>query len=71
MLYLVKADGDNLVVPNCKKSKWLNAKIIVTKAGTIPLKDYSSVIYFAIFSKGCHLEGRSSFNFKQLIARLF
>ena len=35
MLYLVKADGDNLVVPNCKKSKWLNAKIIVTKAGTL------------------------------------
>ena len=31
MLYLVNADGDNLVVPNCKKSKWLNAKIIVTK----------------------------------------
>ena len=32
MLYLVKAGGENLLVPNSKKSKWLNAKIIVTKS---------------------------------------
>ena len=31
VLLLVKADGDNLAVPNCKKSKWLNAKIIITQ----------------------------------------
>ena len=30
---LLKADGDNLAVPNCKKkSKWLNAKIIVMQS---------------------------------------
>ena len=44
VLYLVKADGDHLAVPNCKKLKWLNAKINVTQAGTIPLKDFSSFI---------------------------
>ena len=32
VLILVKADGDHLVVPNYKKKKWLNAKIIVTKS---------------------------------------
>ena len=31
MLLLVKADGDYLAVPNCKK-KWLNAMIIVTQS---------------------------------------
>ena len=32
VLLVVKADGDHLAVPNCKKSKWLNAKIIVTQS---------------------------------------
>ena len=32
VLFLVKALRPHLVVPNCKKSKWLNAKIIVTKS---------------------------------------
>ena len=33
VLLLVKADGDHLAVPNCKKkSKCLNAKIIVTQS---------------------------------------
>ena len=33
VLLLVKADGDHLAVPNCKKkSKWLNAKIIVMRS---------------------------------------
>ena len=33
VLLLVKADGDHLAVPNCKKtSKWLNEKIIVTQS---------------------------------------
>ena len=51
VLFLVKADGDHFVVPNCKKSKWLNAKIF-------------PVLYPVIFSKGRHLEGLSSFNFE-------
>ena len=49
VLFLVKADGDHFVVPNCKKSKWLNAKIF-------------PVLYPVIFSKRRHLEGRFSFN---------
>ena len=34
VLLLVKADGNHLAVPNCKKkkSKWLNAKIIVAQS---------------------------------------
>ena len=28
---LVKADGDHLAVPYCKKSKWLNAKTVLTQ----------------------------------------
>ena len=28
VLFLVMADGDHLAMPNYKKSKWLNAKII-------------------------------------------
>ena len=33
VLLLVKADGNDLAVPNCKKkSKWLSAKIIVEPA---------------------------------------
>ena len=32
VLLLVKADGDHLAVPNCKKSKWFNAKIIVIQS---------------------------------------
>ena len=31
-LFLVTADGDHLAVPNCKKSKCPNVKIIVTKS---------------------------------------
>ena len=37
VLLLVKAAGDHLAVPNCKKSKWLYAKIIV------PQKWYNSI----------------------------
>ena len=29
---LVMADGNHLAVPNCKKSKWLNAKILETQS---------------------------------------
>ena len=33
VLLLVKADGDHPAVPNCKKkSKWLNAKIIIIQS---------------------------------------
>ena len=33
VVLLVKADGNHLAVPNCKKkSEWLNAKIIVTQS---------------------------------------
>ena len=40
------------MVPNCKKSKWLNAKIF-------------PVLYPVIFSKRRHLEGLFSFNFEK------
>ena len=33
VLFLVMADGDHPAMPYCKKSKWLNAKIIVTESG--------------------------------------
>ena len=39
------------MVPNCKESKWLNAKIF-------------PVLYPVIFSKGRNLEGLFSFNFE-------
>ena len=39
------------MVPNCKKSKWLNARIF-------------PVLYPVMFSKGRHLEGLFSFNFE-------
>ena len=32
VLFVVMADGDHLAMPNCKKSKCLNAKIIVTES---------------------------------------
>ena len=32
VLFLLTADGNHLAVPNCKKIKWLNAKIIVTQS---------------------------------------
>ena len=32
VLFLVTADGYHLALPNCEKSKWLNAKIIVTQS---------------------------------------
>ena len=66
MLLLVKADGDYLVVPNCKKkkSKWLNAKIIVTQSW------YNSIgrffqFYTLLFSvREAILTGLFLFNFK-------
>ena len=51
MCFFSKADGDHFVVPKCKKSKRLNAKIF-------------PVLYPVIFSKGRHLEGLFSFNFE-------
>ena len=44
--FLVKADGNHLVMPNCKKSKWLNAKIIVTKSWYNSIERFSSFILF-------------------------
>ena len=32
VLFLVTADGDHLELPNCKRSKWLNAKITVIES---------------------------------------
>ena len=61
VLFLVKADGDHFEVPNCKKSKWLNAKIIVTKSGYNSIERYFQ-FYSLYFSKGRHLEGLFSFN---------
>ena len=40
VLLLVKEDGDHLAVPNCKKSKWLNAKIIVTQSWYNPIERF-------------------------------
>ena len=65
VLILVKADGDHLAVPNCKKSIWLNAKIIVIQRWYNSTKDFfSSFILGYFFSKGCHLAGLFLFNCK-------
>ena len=62
VILLVKTNGKNLAVPNCKKkkkkkkSKWLNAKIIVIQSWYNSNDRFFSVLYFAIFSKGCHLD---------------
>ena len=40
VLFLVKEDGDHFEVPNCKKSKLLNAKIIITKSGYNSIERY-------------------------------
>ena len=45
VLLLVKADGDHLAVPNSKKNQnGLMQRLLYHKAGTIPLKDFSSFI---------------------------
>ena len=62
--FLVKADEDHFVVPNCEKSKWLNAKIVVTKSQYNSTERFFPVLYPVIFSKGRHLEGLFSFNFE-------
>ena len=56
VILLVKADGNHLAVPNSKKSKWLNAKIIVIQSWYNSIERLFPVLYFAIFSKECHLD---------------
>ena len=68
---LVKADGDHLAVPNCTKSKWLNAKITVAQTGTIPLQDFFQFYTLLFFSKGCYLDRPfSNLIWKQLNASI-
>ena len=51
VLFFSKGRWRPFVVPNCKKSKWLNAKIF-------------PVLHPVIFSKARHLEGLFLFNFE-------
>ena len=54
VLLLVKADGNHLALPNCKKNQnVLMQRLLLHKADTIPLKDFSS---FILCSRGYHLE---------------
>ena len=51
VLLLVKEDGDHLAVPNCKKNQYgLCKDYYYTNERLFP------VLYFAIFSNGCHLD---------------
>ena len=54
VLLLVKADGDHLAVPNCKKKKknqkWLNAKIIVIQSRYNSIDRFFFQFYTLLFS---------------------
>ena len=56
VLLLVKADGNHLAVPICKKNQnglmqdYCNTKLVQS------IERFFQFLYFAIFSKGCHLE---------------
>ena len=48
VLFVVTADGDHLVMPNCKISKWLNANLKIDRNLVQFHKSFFSVSYFAI-----------------------
>ena len=57
VLLLVKADGDHFAVPNCKKTLIvLNTKITVIQSWYNSTERFFPVLYYAVFSKGCHLD---------------
>ena len=49
------ADGGHLGFPNCNKSKWLHAKIILNRNLYISIEIFY-ISHFAIFIKGSHLD---------------
>ena len=68
VLLLVKADGDHLAVPNCKKkSKWLNAKIIVTQSWYNSIERFFQFYTLLFLVRDTILTGLFLF-LKQLIA---
>ena len=71
VLYLLKTDGNHLVVPNCKKSKWLNAKIIVTKSWYNSNERFFQCYILLLFVKDGILKVSSYLILKQLIANHF
>ena len=70
VLYLVKADGDHLVVPNRKKSKWLNAKIIVIKSWYNSIERCFQCYTLLFLVRDAILKVYSYLILKQLIARI-
>ena len=56
VLLVVKADATILQCQIEKKSKWLNAKIIVTQSWYNTIESYFQFYTLLIFSKGCHLD---------------
>ena len=64
VLFLVTADGDHLELPYCKRSKWLNAKIIVIESCYNSIERFFQFSYFAFLSKRCHLDRSILFDFE-------
>ena len=65
VLLLVKADGNHLAVPNCKqKSKWLNAKIIVTQSWYNSIERFFQFYTLLLLLRDAILTGLFLINFK-------
>ena len=64
VLLLVKADDNHLAVPNLKKSKWLNAKIIVTQRWYISIESFFKFYTLLLLVRHAMLTGLFLLNFK-------
>ena len=64
VLFLVMPDGDHLAVPNCKKSKWLNAKIIVTQRWYNSIERFFQFYTLLFLEWNAILTGLFLFNFE-------
>ena len=71
VLLLVKADGDHLAVPNCKKkSKCLNAKITVIQSWYNSIERFFQFYTLLFLVRDAILTGLFLFIFKRFIARI-
>ena len=70
VISLVKADGDHLVVPNCKKSKRINAKIIVIKSWYNSIKRFFRFYTLLFFVRDAIFKVYSYLILKQPIASI-
>ena len=64
VLFLVTADGNHLAMPNCKKSKWINAKIIVTESWYNSIERFFQFHTLLLLVIDAILTGQFLFNFE-------